>query len=378
MTSIQNGARSAWTQQRDARLAAAELAEQFGLVNPKAILFFCSHHHDGKTLSGTLRERYPGAEVIGCTTAGEFTDREHGSSSVSALALGSDKVLRCAGALAPCAQGTAPGVKAAMDRIATTLKIEPRALDPKRYVGVVLVEGLKMREEEVNEELGNHAPVISFVGGSAGDNLEFKATHVFYNGESCDDGAVLLLLEMAVPFTVTKTCSFEPTGKQFRATKVDEKTRTIYELDGRPVAEVYAAGLGIAPGKLDGSAFMSSPMGLMIDGKPWIRSPQQLLPDGGLRFYCKVSEGMDIHLMRSTDLVADTHRAMALVPAALGQPLAGGLLFNCILRRLELDAKDAHGPFLNAFHGIQAAGFHTYGESWLGHINQTFTALLFG
>jgi hypothetical protein len=54
------------------------------------------------------------------------------------------------------------------------------------------------------------------------------------------------------------------------------------------------------------------------------------------------------------------------------------VMFNCILRRLELDAKDWNDEFVATFDGIPAAGFHTYGESWLGHINQTLTAVMFG
>jgi hypothetical protein len=53
-------------------------------------------------------------------------------------------------------------------------------------------------------------------------------------------------------------------------------------------------------------------------------------------------------------------------------------MFNCILRRLEMDQKDLGDEFVSTFGGIPASGFHTYGESWLGHINQTLTAVVFG
>jgi hypothetical protein len=115
----------------------------------------------------------------------------------------------------------------------------------------------------------------------------------------------------------------------------------------------------------------------MIDGQPWIRSPQQVLPDGGIRLGCQVLDGAELHVMQSMDLVADTRREIARVAGVLGGTISGGLAFNCVLRRLELDAKNLHGPFLEAFSGMEMCGFHTYGESWLGHINQTLTGLWF-
>jgi hypothetical protein len=368
---------SARSTRLEAEEAAAELASQWGGLAPRAIFFFCSPRHDGARLSAALRARYPQAEVLGCTTAGEFTQESSGVDSVTALALGAGKVRRCAGVLARFEGGVAAGVQSAVKRLGEALGVSLREADPSRYVGVMLVEGVGMHEEEVNAALGNAAPLLSFVGGSAGDNLAFRETRVFYNGEASSDGAVLFVLEAAVPFTVLKTCSFEPTGKVFEVTHVDVPQRVVYALEGRPVAQVYAEAVGVAPGQLDSRVFMSHPLGLMIDGKPWIRSPQQQLPDGGLRFYCQVLEGARMHLMRSTALVGETRTALEDARRELGGRLSGGLLFNCVLRRLEMDDRQLHGPFLETLRGLEVAGFHTYGESWLGHINQTLTALVF-
>jgi hypothetical protein len=369
--------RSAITQEKATDAVVNALASQLGSLDAKAVLFFCSHQHDGAAISLQLKKRYPQAEVIGCTTAGELTNTSSLTGGVSALALGPGKVKRAAGALAKFGTSVDNGVKTAIRSMSEALKADVRELDAASHVGIVLVEGLKGKEEEANEALGNAAPHLSFVGGSAGDNLEFKETRVFYNGEASNDGAALLLLETAVPFTVVKTCSFKPSGKEFTVTKADVPNRVIYELDGKPVAQVYAQAVGVSPEKLDGNVFMSHPVGLMIDGKPWIRSPQQLLPNGGLKFFCRVLEGMKIHLMDSTHLVDDTKSTVAQVKKSM-PAVSGGLTFNCILRRLELDAQKSHPGFLTAFDGLQTAGFHTYGESWLGHINQTLTAVLFG
>jgi hypothetical protein len=376
---MSKGIRSIVSHNHDTAMASAELVAQLEGLEPNVIVFFASHHHDGAAIARSLRDRFGGAQVIGCTTAGEFTERANLSGGVTGLALTREKVRRCAARLVRYADGgVEQSVRKAATEIASEIGVEDlRSADPSRYVGIVLMDGLSGREEEVNEILGNLAPMISFVGGSAGDALEFQSTRVFANGEEATEGAVLLLIDAAVPFTVGKTCSFAPTEHAFRVTRADVKNRTVYELDGKPVLEVYAKALRTTPDKLTGDVFMSHPVGLVIDGEPWIRSPQRVLPDGGLKFYCNIAQGMKIRLMNSTDLVLDAHDAMKNARKALGAPVSGGLAFNCVLRRLEMDAKKLHEDFLESFEGMQVGGFHTYGETWLGHINQTLTALWF-
>ena len=79
--------RSAFTAHLDASAAAEDLLDQLGPDAPCAVLFFCSWQHDGAALSAALRERWPGTSVIGCTTAGAFTESDESADGVSAFAL---------------------------------------------------------------------------------------------------------------------------------------------------------------------------------------------------------------------------------------------------------------------------------------------------
>jgi hypothetical protein len=368
-----------------AHVAASETTEAIGQLLGQlngsvasAILFFSSTDHDASAIAQALRSAYPGAEVVGCTTAGELSDKASGTGGIAAIALPADKAVAAVSTLADFESGVDRGVALAVEQLEQQLGRKLSELDPERYVGLVLIDGMHGVEERVNELLGNAAPFLSFVGGSAGDDLKFAKTEVFA-GEGCSDhGAALLLLELSVPFKVVKTCSFEPTGKQFRITRADVPERIVWEIDGRPAAEAYADAVGVAPENLDGTVFMSSPVGLMIDGEPWIRSPQQTVDGGGLKFYCQILEGIDIDLMRSTDLVGETRSAMEQAAAELGGVPTGGVLFNCILRRLEIDSGSRQAEFVDAIGVCPMGGFHTYGESYVGHINQTLTGLLFG
>lgn len=366
----------------DTAEALAELREQLSSIDPVVVLFFCSHNHDGVVLQTSLKSDFPAAEVVGCTTGGEFTNTAYTAGGVVAVALSSAKVHRAAAALAQFDQGESveQSVRNATTLVARKLQVDLRELPPEHWVGIILNEGLKGNEEEVNAVLGLVAPFLLFCGGSAGDNFIIKETAVFYDGIRSTNGSVFLLMNLAVPYAILKTCSFEPTSTQMRIDRV--QGRVVYEIDGKPALEAYAAKVGVKPEALlqtevqTQMIFTANPIGVVIDGEPWVRSPIALTPDGGIVFGCRILEGSQLNLLRSTGLVPDTKSALERGREQLGAQPSVGLLFNCAHRCMEIKVRHLEEEFCEAISHFPVAGFHSYGESYLAHMNQTLIALL--
>jgi len=112
---------------------------------------------------------------------------------------------------------------------------------------------------------------------------------------------------------------------------------------------------------------MNSPLGLMAGDEPFVRSPQRF--DGEkLHFYCGVREGVELSVLKGTDIVADTGAELA------KHTFRSLVVFNCILRTLDLKAQGKTEVYGKLFTG-PTIGFSTYGEAYIGHINQTATIL---
>jgi hypothetical protein len=117
---------------------------------------------------------------------------------------------------------------------------------------------------------------------------------------------------------------------------------------------------------------------MVIDGEPWLRQVNPPFQKGGAVYLgCSIVEGSVVYFMKPRqDLVTHLKAELAAGRASLGT-IRGALLYDCALRRLELEAtqtKDAYARLID----FPAAGFCTHGESWLGHMHQTLTGLFFG
>ncbi|HTX34284.1 MAG TPA: FIST N-terminal domain-containing protein [Bryobacteraceae bacterium] len=352
--------------------AVADLKRQCTDADPRVVIFFGSARYEAAALSRQMREAFPGACTVGCSTAGEIAAGEMLTGSVVAMFLGRDVVAEAA-CVAVEKIGAGLQVQPALRTLERHFAAPLASLAIDEYVGVVLADGLSGAEERLMEQLGDAADVF-FVGGSAGDDLKFQRTHVFENGNCYTDAAVLLLLRLPRGFEIVKTQSFRPTGKVLVATKVDQARRKVIEFDHRPALDAYAAALGVNPE--DAAAqFFQHPLGLMANGEPFVRSPQHV-EDGSIVFYCQVKQGMELALLEATDIVADTRAAIEAKMAQWG-PIAGLIDFQCILRTLQLRNEKRCSEYGKIFSGMTMAGFSTYGEAYLGHINQTSTILMF-
>jgi hypothetical protein len=362
--------KTAFTTRTDPADAAQDLQKQLSGMDVTFLLFFASSAYDPASLSRALGAVFPGPS-LGCTTAGEIVSGRMLKKSIVAMAFDGETLesafVEGVPDLSP--DGVKAGVRALEKRAGRPLA----DLDYKAHVGLIVIDGLSGAEERVMETLGDLSD-IPFIGGAAGDDLAFKATHVFVNGRAMTKAAGLAVLKPRKGYDILKTQSFKVLDKRLTATKVDEATRTVLEFNGKPAAAEYAKALGV-PETEAPKHFMHNPVGLMVGGEPYVRSPMQV-KDGRMVFYCRIKNGMELSLLETGDIVSDTAKALETKRKEMGS-VSGVVNFNCILRTLELEGKKQTEAYGKVFASLPTVGFSTYGEESLGHVNQTSTMVLF-
>jgi hypothetical protein len=349
--------------------AVADIREQLRQSEPAMVLFFASPAYQPDRIAAAMAETFPAAVTFGCTTAGEIVTGRMLTHSVVAMAFTSAAVKSVKVEVLQDLDKPSYDAFASFERHFGTPMAD---MDPGRYVGILLADGLSMKEELIVDRIGDLTNV-NFVGGSAGDDLRFSATHVYANGKSHTNAAVVALLEPAVPFSFLKTQSFTPLPQKLTVTRANEAEREVVEFNHKPAAAAYAEALGV-PVEEAAAHFLTNPVGLVFEGEPYVRSPQRI-KDGSMVFYCAIKEGMELSLLQSTDIIADTRRALDAARTESGE-ISAIINFNCILRTLELRQKGLTEQYGNIFAGVPTIGFSTYGEQFIGHLNQTATMLL--
>jgi len=352
--------------------AVQDIKEQFTDIKPRMVIYFASSVFDQYNLSQQMQNAFNSAAVFGCSTAGEIVSGKMLKRSIVAMAFSSDAI---EDVKVEIVENIKEGnnVEAAFAAFGEYYGDSMAEMDFRKYVGIILVDGLSGAEERLMDRLGDLTNV-TFIGGSAGDDLKFKKTFVYAGNKAYTNAALLALVKPRIGFDIIKTQSFCSTDKTFVATKVNVADREVIEFNNKPAPVVYAEAVGTsvddAPNK-----FMSHPVGLMFEDEPYVRSPQQIKGER-MVFYCNVLEGMELSLLNSTDIVKDTNKAIDDKKKELGN-ISAIINFNCILRTLELESKGITEAYGEIFADIPTIGFSTYGEEYIGHINQTSTMLVF-
>jgi hypothetical protein len=367
--------KTVYSSESDVSLAVARIEQQLSdFADANLVLFFASSCYDPRVVSGLMQQAFPSVAVVGCSTAGEITSGRMLEQSIVAMAFNSTVLEEVHLAVATHLSQDPLAVEKACALLERKADNTLNGLDPQQYVGLLFTDGLSGAEEQVNDQIGNLTNV-TFIGGSAGDDLKFQSTSLYAHGEAYSDAALLVLLKPRVKFSFLKTQSFRPTNQVLAVTKLNEARREIIEFNGEPATTAYAKALGVPVGELSEHLF-KNPLGLMFDEQtPFVRSPLRAEQDSVL-FYCGMKQGMELRLLESTDIIGDTALALQQAKQDLGEILAI-LNFNCILRTLDLKQQNKTQAYGELFKDVPTVGLSTYGENYIGFINQTATMLLF-
>jgi len=359
--------------------AAEELFISLGNEPFSAIFFFTSGAYDIAALGDALEAFYPDALIFGCTSAGVIGENGYQNDGVCAFGLPKDHFM-VEGTLIPDVSTIDLSDWSARTKsLINGFRHHLPQKNTDHSFGLVLIDGLSLVEETVLNALYPELGDIPLFGGSAGDDLNFKETLIYYNGQAHRDAATLVLIHTDCPFKVFRTQHFLETERKMVITEADPASRIVREINAAPATEEYARLIGVKPENLNPEQFAAHPVMVRVAGSYYVRSIQRPEGEDGLRFFCAIDEGLVLTLAKSQDIVTNLEDTFGDIEKTIGQPeLIIGC--DCIFRKLELEQspqKKEQVSKLLVDHNVY--GFNTYGEQFAGmHVNQTFTGVAIG
>lgn len=362
----------------EAKVAVAEFESQVRQADMALVLFFCSSAYDLTALAAEMNERFGGVLVVGCTTAGEIGPAGYRGKSLAGISFPAGACAAVAGGIDSLQSfEIGAGRDFAQALLGRLEQLAPTA-DARNSFGLLLIDGLSMREEPVTHALQDGLGGIRMIGGSAGDDLNFERTWVFHDGAFHSDSAALVVVTTEFPFRVIKTQHFVSDGERLVVTEVDAARRVVKEINGLPAIEEYGRIVGVPAEELMPSHFAAWPVVVMIDGTDFVRSIQHANPDGSLTFYCAIDEGVVLRVAHGGNLLGRLEETIDALRTDLGE-LQAMVVCDCILRNLEAERDGSKEAVGDLFRRNHAVGFSTYGEQYGGvHVNQTLTGIAIG
>ncbi len=308
-----------------------------------------------------LAERYPGALVAGCSTAGEILGTVVSEESLVATALSFEATHLT---LAVEEETTAKSGADLGSHLAAQL-----AASGLVHV-LIFVDGIGVNGSELVRGLEAGLPAgVSVTGGLAGDGDRFAQTLVHWGA------AYLLSGIVGIGFTGDRLRvghgslgGWDPFGPERRITR--SRGNVLYELDSRPALELYRLYLGQQAEGLPATGLLF-PLSLRAaEGETGVvRTIVGIDEDeGSLTFVGDVPEGQLARLMKANlDRLIDgaAGAAASTLSGLCGAPAEIALLISCVGRKMILNQRveeevEAACQVLGPEPAL--TGFYSYGE----------------
>jgi len=306
-----------------------------------------------------LREIYPNAEIVGCSSSGNILGESISEASIVASAVTFDK-----GEVHISVEDFTDEEN---QYLVSRRLIEGLPKENLKHV-FILSDGLNMNGSALakgaNDAVGEG---ISITGGLAGDGIDFEETLIVAN-EEAKDNRVVAVGFYGESISVESGCysGWDEFGILRKITK--SKGNILYEIDGKPALELYKKYLGEYANDLPKSA-LDFPMSIKEDkeDEAIIRSVLGIDEENqALIFAGDVPEGYLARLMKTNiDGLIDASEIAAKQISKINKKSALGLVVSCVGRRIvlkQLSDEELESIAMTLESNVQLVGFYSYGE----------------
>lgn len=347
--------------QRAGEEIGARLLSAFDKKPPDAVIVFASSRHDYGRLLGAIQRTCQPRAMIGCSSAGEFTNDSFNEGAASVVALRSSDMQFNAILGRGLRDDRAKAAREVIDGLQGL-----RTHDYAYRSALVLTDALAGNADDFVERLttltaGNYL----LFGGGAGDDAKFTRTHVFFGTEAVPDAAVALEILSNKPIGLGVRHGWQPGSERMRVTEASG-TKLI-SIDNAPAAEMFeefAAKTRQTFSRTDPLPFfLHHVIGIESPGGYRLRVPLAVNPDGSVQCAAEIPAGATIYIM-----TPKAGSALAATQAALDQ-LKGNrpstaLFFDCVATRLRMGKEFGFEleAVKQALDGTGYAGCNTYGQ----------------
>jgi hypothetical protein len=308
-----------------------------------------------------IRNNFPNSSIVLCSTSGEILGSQVFDDTISVTAIEFDS----------------SHIEARQMTVNSTEESQSIGKQigdqlPKDNLKHVMIfgDGIIINGSELANGLKSALPEnVAIIGGSAGDAADFKETYVGLNGVPAQNMIVAIGF-----YGDNLTVSYGSAGgfDTFGITRQVTKSigRTVYELDHKPILDIYKEYLGDTAKDLPASG-LAFPLNVTIPGSdiPLVRTLMSVnQEEGSATFAGGVPEGSYAQLMRANiNHLVDGAENAAKMTASMhpDQKAELAVLISCIGRKLVLKQRTEEeiDVIRNVFgNDCTMTGFYTYGE----------------
>jgi hypothetical protein len=363
--------------------------EQLGDLLPQAGLLFTGIDHNHSLILNRINEKYPGIELIGCTTDGELSS-VHGvaDDSISLTLFSTEEIVFKAGIAERISKDPVTKVKRQVEAIKSGMDQEP-------VLCIVTPSAVHMEGQEIKfqnmdnvlEGLKQGLGVTFPIFGGVASNPNWQEDYQFYNQNVFTDAVPFLLFSGPLLFSHGVKSGWMPIGEKTTVTHVEKNI--VFSIGNQSALDFYKHYLG----DFDFMGVIEYPLAIFEEDEEsfYLRAPVLFDAEkGSVSFQVSIPEGTAVqltHATRDKTIEAVKDSVNAAVIQYPGSKPSIALCFTCMARKMVLGTRvqEEYQILKTNFPDLPVSGFYTGGEIGpLGrgkparHHNETFLTLLMG